>query len=101
MAAAVQNHSPVTVHITGVHIKLKRGESVFFRDSAVTRDLNGHRTLAPGAAFSFFFDVASFQDDKLDPNDCDYVYVRDAVDREYRTEPGQVARVFKQLNTKT
>jgi hypothetical protein len=97
LSVSVQNHSPNTVHINGVHFRLKDGMSVFFKRDAVFGFLNARRSLEPGKSYQFFVDPKEFTEDPTMLN-VDHVYVTDEIDREFRSEPGALANVLKQLN---
>ena len=57
--------------------------------------LNGHRDLEPGQAYQFFFDPAEFQGNELGA--AEYIYAVDEIERQYRSQPGALAKAMKQL----
>jgi hypothetical protein len=95
LSASFQNHSTNTIRMAGVHVMLPDGKSAFFKRDAVMGLLNGHRVLEPGQAYQFFFDPAEFQGNELAT--AEYIYAADEIERQYRAQPGALAKVLKQL----
>lgn len=96
LAVDVQNHSPVTVFLNHVRLRVA-GERQFvsLRDAA-TGENQRRRELRPGESFSFHFSPEEILEE-LDPEDVISAAVKDDIDRLYESEAGIISGMLRTM----
>ena len=95
----IQNHSPMTVFLGNVLIKLKDGQNLFSPRDAITGEHQRRRELRPGEKFSFTIDPEEVKE-AVDLDNIEYVFVKDDIERIYKSSPSEFRNVVQDmLNT--
>lgn len=96
----VQNHSPMTVFLGNVSIKLKGGRQLLVQRDAVTGEYQKRRGLRPGERFSFnMLPSVIAKQANLDEIIC--AIVSDDIERTYKSNPTDIQLVLTSILKKT
>lgn len=93
----VQNHSPLTVFLRAVVLKLRDGRHLVVRQDCVTGESQRRRELRPGEAFTVHF-VADDLFAEVGPEDLVGVLVKDDIDRVYESDEGEFRQTIQALS---
>lgn len=92
----VQNHSPMTVFIGNIRIKLKDDRSLFVAADAITKEFQKRRELKPGEAFSFNIASETIVE-KVDVEDLVCVTVSDDIERTYESNRTDLQKLLRSI----
>ena len=90
----VQNHSPMTVFLGNVQIRLKDNRTLFPSSDAVTKEFQRRRELRPGEKFSFNILPETIVD-KVSIDDIVCAVVSDDIDRTYESDKESIQSILK------
>lgn len=92
----VQNHSPMTVFLGNVQIKLKDNRILFPPSDAITKEFQKRRELRPGEKFSFnILPDTIFEKVRIDDIMC--VVVSDDIERTYESDQESIQSILKSM----
>ncbi len=92
----VQNHSPMTVFLGNVQIKLKGNRILFPPSDAITKEYQKRRELRPGERFSFNILPGTIVD-KVPIDDVICAVVSDDIERTYESEQGSIQSLLTSM----
>jgi len=92
----VQNHSPMTVFLGNVQIRLKDNRTLFPPSDAVTNEFQRRRELRPGEKFSFNILPESIVD-RVSIEDIVCAVVSDDIDRTYKSDKESIQSILKSI----
>lgn len=93
----VQNHSPMTVFLGNVQLKLKDKRTIFLPSDAVTKEFQKRRELRPGERFSFnILPETIIESVSIDDIDC--AIVSDDIDRTYESDKESIQSILNAFN---
>jgi hypothetical protein len=93
----VQNHSPMTVFLGNVQIKLKDNRTLFPSADAITNEYQKRRELRPGERFSFNI-LPSTILDRVAVEDVVCAIVSDDIDRTYESDQNSIRSILNNFN---
>ncbi len=92
----VQNHSPTSVFLGNVVVRLRNGNVLFAPKDAATGEHQTRRELRPGQKFSFHMDPeVIFEHTKLDDVLC--AAVTDDIERRYESDSEELISILKDM----
>ena len=92
----VQNHSPMTVFLGNVQIRLKDNRTLFPSSDAVTKEFQRRRELRPGEKFSFNILPETIVD-RVAIDDIVCAVVSDDIDRTYESDKESIQSILKSI----
>jgi len=92
----VQNHSPMTVFLGNVQIKLKGNKTLLPQSDAITKEFQKRRELRPGEKFSFNI-LPDMIINKVAIDDIICAVVSDDIDRTYESDKVSVQSILKSI----
>jgi len=92
----VQNHSPMTVFLGNVQIKLKGNRLLFQASDAITKEYQKRRELRPGEKFSFHI-LPDTIVDKVPIDDIICAVVSDDIERKYESDQESIQSLLKSM----
>ena len=92
----VQNHSPMTVFLGNVQIKLKDKQILFPPTDAITREYQKRRELRPGERFSFNISPKVITE-QVGVEDVVCAMVSDDIERTYESDPESFQFLLKSM----
>ncbi|EJL6615600.1 hypothetical protein AB2373_17010 [Vibrio cholerae] len=97
LCVTTQNHSPNSVFIGGIQIKLSDNRTLFYQRDALLNKLNSRKELHSGESHTFYFDPIQINKDLSNLNLISHVSVSDDIDRIYESEKGKLSDLVKSL----
>lgn len=92
----VQNHSPMTVFLGNVQLKLKDKRILFPPSDAVTKEFQRRRELRPGEKFSFNI-LPEMILESVPIDDIDCATVSDDIDRTYESDKESIQSILNSI----